>query len=179
MKSAEHNLPTQIRVRPMRESDVPACANIIGRTPLFRSYGFGSAAAQKLLSGALKQCGSMLYVAVPKTKSKSTTPTLGFAWFITQGAFQRSPYLRLIAVDPLGINKGTGRALLENFEKLHLQPYGIFLLVTKSNHQARQFYQKLGYDQVGEIPDYVKKGMTECIYFKPPSKTHARSPKKR
>ncbi|HAR41634.1 MAG TPA: hypothetical protein DCS07_03230 [Bdellovibrionales bacterium] len=162
-------------VRRMKTSDLPSCAEIVGRTPLFGAYGFTTEGARKLLSKALRDTSSKLFVALAPDRQ---TPT-GFAWFITRGAFQRSAYLRLIAVDPAGTQKGVGSALLKKFEKRYLEPYGIFLLVTRSNIGARRFYRKLGYRRVGEVPDYVKNGITECIYFKAPFKTTAPSTKKR
>jgi ribosomal protein S18 acetylase RimI-like enzyme len=43
----------------------------------------------------------------------------------------------------------------------------IFLLVSDFNIDAQSFYQRLGYRQVGAIPDYLIPGVAELIYHKP------------
>jgi len=42
----------------------------------------------------------------------------------------------------------------------------MFLLVSDFNKRAQKFYKNLGYMEVGRIPDYIKEGITELIYFK-------------
>jgi len=93
---------------------------------------------------------------------------VGFAWFAKRGAFARSGYLRLIAVDPASRAAGIGRALMYYLENAYLRPNGILLLATDTNLEAHSFYQKLGYRKIGEIPDYVAPGLHEFIFHKPP-----------
>jgi len=40
----------------------------------------------------------------------------------------------------------------------------VFLLASDFNEDAQAFYRRLGYQQVGAIPDYVVPGITELIY---------------
>lgn len=42
----------------------------------------------------------------------------------------------------------------------------VFLLVSDFNLAAQRFYQRLGYAQVGALPDYVLPGVAELIYRK-------------
>ena len=42
----------------------------------------------------------------------------------------------------------------------------VFLLVSDFNHVAQAFYRRLGYVQVGAIPDYVVSGVTELVFRK-------------
>ena len=55
---------------------------------------------------------------------------------------------------------------MESLEREYLASHGIALLVTSENMGARQFYEKLGYEQVGLLPDYIKDGIDECLYLK-------------
>ena len=42
----------------------------------------------------------------------------------------------------------------------------MFLLVSDFNTDAQQFYQRLGYRQVGKLDDYVVPGVSELIFWK-------------
>ena len=42
----------------------------------------------------------------------------------------------------------------------------LFLVVAQFNPQARRFYEKAGYQQVGIIPDLYRKGITEYLMMK-------------
>ncbi|HLE00502.1 MAG TPA: N-acetyltransferase [Bdellovibrionota bacterium] len=148
----------------MTDSDVEACADLVGRSELFRKYDFGADAATVLLRQALADPGSDLLVI--RKQSGHSGPPQGFAWFIRRGAFQRSGYLRLIAISPDSRGAGAGKTLMTAIESKYLSDKGIFLLVTEENTAARRFYESLGYGFIGTIPDFVKRGLNECIYFK-------------
>jgi ribosomal protein S18 acetylase RimI-like enzyme len=151
-----------LRIVPLERRHLPACAELVGRLPLFEQYGFAPAAAHRLLEAALANERAVVLCA-------EQGPVLcGFAWFVRRGGFDRSGYLRLIAVDSDQQGKGAGRALVGELERRHLGEGGILVLTEAGNHSARRFYERLGYRAVGEIPDYVKPGLTERIYFKPP-----------
>lgn len=94
---------------------------------------------------------------------------LGFSWVMPKGAFGRSAYLRLLAIHDDHRRSGLGRALMARCEQLTLSPNGLCLLVTSTNTSARQFYERLGYQQVGLLPSYVKPGIDECLYLKQPT----------
>ena len=99
----------------------------------------------------------------------------GFVWFFLKGAFQRSGYIRLIGVAAGYRGQGVGTALLGSAENNVFEyTENIFLLVSDFNLDAQAFYQRMGYTEIGAIPDYVKSGITELIFFKnqSPSKPH-------
>lgn len=96
---------------------------------------------------------------------------LGFSWTMPKGAFGRSAYLRLLAIRDDQRRCGLGRALMTHNEQLMRSASGLCLLVTSTNTPARHFYERLGYQQVGLLPDYVKPGIDECLYLKQPLQT--------
>jgi len=42
----------------------------------------------------------------------------------------------------------------------------VFLLVSSWNTGARRFYERRGYRRIGEVADYVRRGITEVVYRK-------------
>jgi ribosomal protein S18 acetylase RimI-like enzyme len=91
---------------------------------------------------------------------------VGFAHFLLKGGFGRSGYLKLLSVDERVRSQGVGRALMAELELRFLSPNGLFLLCTHTNLGARRFYEALGYQQIGAVPDYLTPGLQEVIYFK-------------
>lgn len=148
-------------VRPLRSSDVVDCARLVGDAPFFRGYGVEPAAIARGLVAALDEPRAVLVGAVDDVGVR------GFAWFVRRGAFDRSGYLRLLAVRGDQQRGGVGRALMEHLEAEFLSPTGIALLVSETNTAAQRFYQRLGYRRVGTLAGYVKSGVSEHLYFKP------------
>jgi len=151
-----------VQIGSMKRKHVEACASIMGRLGVFKKYKYTSAAARAMLECALKDRRSKLVIA---THHRTV---VGFVWFVPRGAFDRSGYLRLLAVDAPFHGQGIGRRLMNFLEKRHLHSGGIVLLASSFNDDAQGFYERLGYRLVGELPNYVYKGLNERIYFKPP-----------
>jgi ribosomal protein S18 acetylase RimI-like enzyme len=78
-----------------------------------------------------------------------------------------SPYLASIAVDPGARGRGVGSALLafveQRFRPAHRH---LFLCVSSFNDRARRLYERVGFSQVGEFPDYVIEGASELLMHK-------------
>lgn len=92
---------------------------------------------------------------------------LGYAWIVFNGAFCRYPYLLNIAVAKCQRGKGIGSKLLTFFEQRGFEHASrIFLLVSDFNLRARELYTRLGYEEVGLIPDLVIEGVSEHIMMK-------------
>ncbi|HEY3381713.1 MAG TPA: N-acetyltransferase [Vicinamibacterales bacterium] len=78
-----------------------------------------------------------------------------------------SPYLASIAVAPAWRSRGVGAALLEFCERRVSPPARhFFLCVSSFNPRARGFYERQGYHQVGEFPDYIIDGASEILMHK-------------
>jgi ribosomal protein S18 acetylase RimI-like enzyme len=147
-------------IRPMTLADVSAVAAIMAGNPLWQHYGVTVAAATQRLQRGL--AGSAT-IAVAEVAGR----VAGFVWYVVEGAFQRSGYIMLFGVAPDLQGQGIGRALLAHAEHaLFAASSSIVLLVSDFNHQAQRFYQRHGYIQVGALPDYVKPGVSELIYYK-------------
>ena len=92
---------------------------------------------------------------------------LGFIWFILGGAFHSYPYLHIIAVKEKYRGQGIGTKLLSFFEEtVFTDNAKVFLVVADFNPDAKRLYQKLGYKQVGILPNLYKDGVTEYLMMK-------------
>ncbi len=149
-----------IRVRPARERDVEACAEMVAREELWRRYAVSRARARTLLRTALRS-GEPVLVAVREGA------VVGFVWFQLRGTFAHSGYVRWIATRPSVRGQGVGAALLRAAEARILR-HGpnVFLLVSHFNRRAQRFYRAQGYERVGMLRDYVQPGVHEWIYRK-------------
>jgi ribosomal protein S18 acetylase RimI-like enzyme len=150
----------------MSEEHLAACGQIVEQLELFKIYQYGGAAAQRHLRQALLEERADLLVVL------QGATVAGFVWFVPRGAFDRSGYLRLIAVDKRFTGQGVGQLLLDELERKHLAQGGIVLLAAASNTGAHRFYERRGYQQVGLLPDYTKPSLHERIYYKAPTPPH-------
>jgi len=147
-------------IRPMTLDDVPAVAAIMAGNALWQRYGVTVDSAARRLQRGLEADATIVVAEVEGCVA-------GFVWYVTEGAFQRSGYIMLFAVDPGVQGQGIGRTLLAHAEAaLFVVSSSIVLLVSDFNTKAQRFYRRYGYTQVGALPDYVKPGVSELIYYK-------------
>jgi [ribosomal protein S18]-alanine N-acetyltransferase len=109
---------------------------------------------------ALRRPGTELFII------RDGEQRLGFVLLAEHG-LAGSPYIASIAVDESARSRGVGSALLRFAEEKYRNSHQhIFLLVSSFNLRARRLYERCGYQQVGEIPNYVVAGHSECIMHK-------------
>ncbi|WP_314059202.1 GNAT family N-acetyltransferase [uncultured Vagococcus sp.] len=92
---------------------------------------------------------------------------VGFIYYIPAGAFHSFPYIHLISIKKGYRGKGIGTKMMTFLEKLVFEEFDkLFLVVADFNLAAKRFYEKMGYQQVGEIPDLYRVGITEYLMMK-------------
>ncbi len=144
----------------MEDADIPALAALMAGDPLWQRYGVTEESAARRLRDGLAQGAT---IAVAEVEGQPA----GFVWYIERGAFGRSSYIMLIGVQPDRRGGGIGEALMAHAEAaMFARVADVFLLVSDFNLAAQRFYGRLGYVQVGALPDYVTPGVTELIYRK-------------
>ena len=75
-----------------------------------------------------------------------------------------SPYIKSIAVADEFRSRGIGAQMLHFVAGLFRdQARHLFLCVSSFNPRARAFYERNGYQAVGEFPDYVIDGASEIL----------------
>jgi len=142
-------------------TDCEPAGRIVGKNALWRDRYHYSAdqAARDLLYGTSH--GDFVVGAF------SGGDLVGVAWILPKGAFGRSPYLRLLAVDPDAQSAGAGHALLAHAEVNAVKgAKHFFLLVSDFNERAQSFYRREGYGPVGALPDFVLPGVAEQLWMK-------------
>ncbi len=108
---------------------------------------------------AVHRPGTELFIA------RDRHQRLGFLLLAPYG-FAGAPYIATIAVDACARGRGVGSQLLHWAEQRYADRRNLFLLVSSFNTRAQQLYQRQGYEQVGEIPEYVVASHSELIYRK-------------
>ena len=150
-----------VTIRPMREADVGTCASIMLAVPLWTPYGVTTIdAARAAFADVI--AGTCLGLV-----AEEAGRIVGFVVYTLRGTFVHSGYVRSVAVAPEAQHQGVGARLMDAAETAILD-HGpnVFLLVSTWNAGARRFYEHRGYQRIGEITDYVRRGITEVVYRK-------------
>jgi ribosomal protein S18 acetylase RimI-like enzyme len=149
-----------VRIRPIGEEDYRAFAALVEEHPLFAAYEL---TAGRLAASLAEAAGRGNGVLVAEVNNRPA----GLVWFLEEGTFYRSGYLRLLVVSKAHAGKGVGSRLMAAAEaRVFAHTTDLFLLVNIANAEAQAFYERLGYLRVGELRDYAAPGLHEYIYRK-------------
>jgi ribosomal-protein-alanine N-acetyltransferase len=89
----------------------------------------------------------------------------GFLILCMTGAF--IGYIQTICIDPEHRGRGLGSRLVAFAEQRILSEVpNVFMCVSSFNHEARRLYERLGYQVVGELTDYIVQGHSEILLRK-------------
>jgi len=90
---------------------------------------------------------------------------VGFVVLEMMGAF--TGYVKSIYVSPSYRGGGVGARLMSFIEeRVFRERPNVFLCVSDFNDGARRFYERLGYEAVGELKDYIVRGHSEILLRK-------------
>jgi len=147
-------------IREGTRDDIPFCAAIIADSFLWRSFDRTVEHAVDVLTSSFAP-GQRLFVHEDGGRPD------GFVIVYERGMMGEFGYIRLIGVSSSKRGQGIGTRLLEAAEThlFTLSPF-VFLTVTDFNTNARKLYEHLGYERIGDIPDYRRQGTSEFLYLK-------------
>ena len=79
-----------------------------------------------------------------------------------------APYIKSVGVRDDVRGRGVGSRLMEHAETICRQDGArdVFLCVSSFNPRARALYERLGYELIGELPDFVIAGASELLLRK-------------
>lgn len=90
---------------------------------------------------------------------------LGFLIICMTGAFVG--YIQTVCIHPQHRGRGLGSRMVAFAEQRILTEVpNVFMCVSSFNHAARRLYQRLGYQVVGELTDYIVSGHSEILLRK-------------
>lgn len=147
-------------IREGSREDIPACAAIIADSLLWRGFDRTVEDAVDAVAGSFIP-GHRLWI------HEDCGKTDGFVIVYEHGMMGEFGYIRLIGVSAARRGGGIGTGLLAKAEEhlFALSPF-VFLTVTDFNIDARRLYERLGYERIGEIPDYRRPGAGEFLMLK-------------
>ena len=149
----------EIMNKPSMEEHLKDCRDALCRSTLGDRYFSSQGSAEEAILEGIRQ--ENLYVAFIGEEC------VGFTYIIPKGAFHSFPYLHIIAVKEEYRNKGIGKALLDYSENIACEMADkLFLVVADYNPDAKRFYERNGYQQVGKIPNLYRPGITEYMMAK-------------
>lgn len=90
----------------------------------------------------------------------------GFTILNMHGAFVGG-YIQSVCIAPQWRNKGIGRQLIALAEKrIFRETSNVFICVSDFNKDAQRLYERLGYEVIGELKDYIISGHSEILLRK-------------
>jgi ribosomal protein S18 acetylase RimI-like enzyme len=143
-------------IRPLASpAEAAACAELMAASEPWRTLGRSVEASRRLIDDPSRE----VYVA------EDSRGLAGFMILCLVGAF--TGYIQTICVAPDRRGQGLGSRLVA-FAEERIAPVSpnVFLCVSSFNHDARRLYERLGYEYVGELRDYLIAGAAELLYRK-------------
>ncbi len=140
---------------------VSDCEAALTHSSLGAHYFEKEGSARKAIEEGLSS--GELYVAMVQGRCA------GFIFFLPEGAFHSFPYLHVVAVKAEYRSLGIGKKLVDFFENA-VPRDKYFLVVADFNPDAKRFYERIGYKQVGAIPGLYREGITEYLMMKEKSR---------
>lgn len=137
------------------DAEARTCANLMASSEPWVTLGRGYEASLRILQDPTRE----VYVA------RDGKEIVGFVILCMTGAFVG--YIQTICIHPERRGQGLGSRLVDFAEQRILRESpNVFMCVSSFNHDARRLYQRLGYQVVGELTDYIVPGHSEILLRK-------------
>lgn len=143
-------------IEPARhDADREACARMMAASEPWITLGRDVARCLANVSDGARE----LYVA------HANGPVMGFILLTMQGQFPG--YITSVCVAESARGSGLGTQLVAFAERrIHRESPNVFLCVSSFNTGARRLYERLGFEFVGTLRDFLVEGHDELLYRK-------------
>jgi ribosomal protein S18 acetylase RimI-like enzyme len=139
----------------MLPSEAEWCASVMTTSEPWITLGRTREESLRIIDGPSKE----VYLAAEAGELS------GFMILNMNGAF--IGYVQTICIAPGSRGRGLGTKLLEFAEeRIFDESPNVFLCVSSFNEGARRLYERLGYETVGELKDYIIEGHSEILMRK-------------
>jgi ribosomal-protein-alanine N-acetyltransferase len=146
------------RILPLSRTHIPACREIVAASDPWKRLGEGIDFSSVISREAPY---FRAYVCIVENKA------VGFIVFASNPVFAQGGYLRALGVSPSMRRRGIGKKLLAFAEQTTARhSRNFYLCVSSFNRRAQAFYRALGYTRVGNIPELIRAGASEYIFWK-------------
>ena len=147
---------TDIEIQKLQEvSDAEWCARIMTGSEPWVTLGRGYEESLQIVTDSSKE----VYISTVKAEPA------GFMILNMKGAFVG--YIQTICIAPEFRGKGIGSRLLEFAEnRIFSESPNVFLCVSSFNGGARRLYERAGYETIGELKDFLVRGLSEILMRK-------------
>ncbi len=149
--------PPEATVRRLAsDAEAEACARLMASSEPWVTLGRTYDASLAIIRDPSRE----VYVALDARGAVA-----GFLILLLAGPF--AGYLQTVCLAPESRGQGLGQRLIEFAESRvsEVSP-NVFLCVSDFNPRARALYERLGYQLVGELPDFLVRGHAELLYRK-------------
>jgi ribosomal-protein-alanine N-acetyltransferase len=137
------------------EAEARACARLMAESEPWLTLGRTYEASLALVQDPSRE----VYVV------RDERGLAGFLILCMTGAFVG--FIQTICIHPQRRAQGLGSKLVEFAERRILtESPNVFMCVSSFNRDARRLYERLGYQVVGELTDYIMQGHSEILLRK-------------
>ncbi|MEP6769394.1 MAG: GNAT family N-acetyltransferase [Acidobacteriota bacterium] len=137
------------------EEDVEACARMMAESEPWRTLRRGYTECLARVRDETKE----------RYTARDAGGLAGFLILDMRGAFPG--YIQTVCVALGRRDAGIGTALIRHAEeRVFRESRNVFLCVSSFNAGARRLYERLGYEPVGELRDYLVRGHSEVLMRK-------------
>ena len=145
-----------LEIRPLASlEEASVCARMMAGSEPWITLGRGYEESLALLQDATRE----VYGAFDGSR------VLGFVILNMAGAFVG--YIQTICVGAADRSRGIGTRLMRFAEeRIFRESPNVFLCVSSFNPRAKVLYERLGYELIGELKDYIVKGHSEFLFRK-------------
>jgi len=152
--SNENHLPLKIK-RLENTDEIEICARMMADLEPWITLRRDYEASVATLSVTTKE----VYLAMIEEQ------IVGFTILNMKGGF--IGYVQTLCVAPDWRNKGVGSELMSFVERrIFKETPNVFICVSSFNPKALRLYQRLGYEEIGELKDYIITGHSEILLRK-------------
>jgi ribosomal protein S18 acetylase RimI-like enzyme len=146
----------KIEIRPINgDAEVRECAELMASSEPWITLQRTYEQATRILSSPTRE----VYVGLLDGE------IAGFLVLFMRGIFVG--FVQTLAIKPSLRNRGIGAALMEFVEqRVFRDTPNVFLCVSSFNDGARRFYERLGYEVVGELKELIVPGHAEILMRK-------------